>query len=155
MKRMLALAALGTLTLSACTLAGNPLRKDVTGNLKGFNPNQNIRLAIVGFNSAGQYTADGTQSQIIDKYLTGGFALDLPTNLPYGTYRVVAFRDANNDGRFNTGDVVLSRDNGKRLVYSRYDNQFYRGTTKGWNIYNPSNNVAQTLTLDNYDLEAL
>ncbi|WP_221091465.1 DUF2141 domain-containing protein [Deinococcus aquaedulcis] len=153
MKHMLIAAALGTLTLSACTLAGNPIKKDVTGQLRGFNANQNLGLAIVGFNN-GQYTADGTQSQVIDKFLTGGFAVDLPTNLPYGTYRVIVFRDANNNNRYDTGDTVLSADNGKRLVYAQRDNQFAAGTKAGWNLVNPNGDV-QTTLLNNYDLNAL
>ncbi|MBZ9715999.1 hypothetical protein [Deinococcus multiflagellatus] len=153
MKHLLIAAALGTLTLSACTLAGNPIKKDVTGQLRGFNANQNLGLAIVGFNN-GQYTADGTQSQVIDKFLTGGFALDLPTNLPYGTYRVIVFRDANNNNRYDAGDTVLSADNGKRLVYAQRDNQFVGGTKAGWNLVNPNGNV-QTTLLNNYDLNAL
>ncbi|MBZ9753427.1 DUF2141 domain-containing protein [Deinococcus sp. HMF7604] len=148
----LALAALGTLTLSACTLAGNPIKKDVTGQLRGFNSNQNLGLAIVGFNG-GQYTADGTQSQVIDKFLTGGFALDLPTNLPYGTYRVIVFRDANNNNRYDTGDTVLSADNGKRLLYAQRENQFVAGTKAGWNLVDSSGYV-QTTLLNNYDLNA-
>ncbi|UBV42815.1 DUF2141 domain-containing protein [Deinococcus taeanensis] len=152
MKTILAATILGTLTLSACTLAGNPIQKDVTGQLSGFNANQNLGLAIVGFNN-GQYTADGTQSQVIDKYLTNGFSLDLPRNVPYGTYRVIVFRDANNNNRYDTGDTVLSRDNGKRLIYAQRDNQFVSGTKAGWNLVNPDGTV-QTTLLNNYDLTA-
>ena len=153
MKKLLTIAALGTLTLSACTLAGNPVKKDVTGQLRGFNANQNLGLALVGFN-AGQYTADGTQSQVIDKFLSGGFALDLPTNLPTGSYRVVVFRDANNNNRFDTGDTVLSRDNGKRLIYASRDDQVYAGTKRGWNLVTTANGFVQTTLLNNYDLNA-
>ncbi|MFC6661853.1 hypothetical protein [Deinococcus multiflagellatus] len=81
MKHLLIAAALGTLTLSACTLAGNPIKKDVTGQLRGFNANQNLGLAIVGFNN-GQYTADGTQSQVIDKFLTGALPWTCPPICP-------------------------------------------------------------------------
>lgn len=153
MNKLLTLAALGTLTLSACTLAGNPVKKDVTGQLRGFNANQNLGLAIVGF-AGGQYTADGTQSQVIDKFLSGGFVLDLPTGLPTGTYRVVVFRDANNNNRYDTGDTVLSRDNGKRLIFAASDNQFYRGTKRGWNLINTADGYIQTTLLNNYDLSA-
>ncbi|WP_295821980.1 hypothetical protein [uncultured Deinococcus sp.] len=153
MKKLLAIAALGTLTLSACTLAGNPVKKDVTGQLRGFNSGQNLGLAIIGFNN-GQYTADGTQSQVIDKFLTGGFSLDLPTNLPTGSYRVIVFRDANNNNRYDTGDTVLSKDNGKRLIYASQDNQFYNGTKKGWNLVTTSSGNVQTTLLNNYDLDA-
>lgn len=153
MKKLLTIAALSTLTLSACTLAGNPVKKDVTGQLRGFNSNQNLGLAIVGFNN-GQYTADGTQSQVIDKFLSGGFALDLPTGLPTGTYRVIVFRDANNNNRYDTGDTVLSKDNGKRLVYASRDGQFYAGTKRGWNLVTTSSGFVQTTLLNNYDLDA-
>ncbi|GGR70704.1 hypothetical protein GCM10008959_35490 [Deinococcus seoulensis] len=149
---LIAIAALGTLTLNACTLAGNPVRKDVTGQLRGFAAEQNIRLAIVGYNN-GQYTSDGTQGQIIDRFLTGGYSLDLPTNVPYGYYRVVAFRDANNNSRYDAGDTVLSKDNGKRLILAQRDNQFLAGTKTGWNLTDGQGNV-QTILLNNYDLDA-
>jgi outer membrane lipoprotein-sorting protein len=152
MKKLLTIAALAPLALSACTLAGNPLKKDVTGQLRGFASGQNLGLALVGFNN-GQYTADGTESQVIDKFLTGGFALDLPTNVPFGTYRVIVFRDANNNNRYDAGDVVLSKDNGKRLAFAQSDNQFFAGTKKGWNLVSPDGNV-QTTLLNNYDLDA-
>ncbi|GGL09724.1 hypothetical protein [Deinococcus radiotolerans] len=152
MKAMLAAAILAPLTLSACTLAGNPIKKDVTGQLRGFDANQNLGLAIVGYNNS-QYTADGTQSQIIDKFLTGGYSLDLPTNLPYGTYRVIVFRDANSNNRYDTGDTVLSADNSKRLIYAQRDGQFASGTKTGWNLLNPDGTV-QTVILNNYDLSA-
>ncbi|THF84938.1 DUF2141 domain-containing protein [Deinococcus sp. KSM4-11] len=154
MKKLLTIAALGTLTLSACTLAGNPTKKDVTGQLHGFSANQNLGLAIIGFNN-GQYTADGTESQIIDKFLTGGFSLDLPTNLPTGTYRVIVFKDANNNNRYDTGDTVLSKDNGKRLIYASKANQYYNGTKPGWNLVVLSNQYVQTTLLNNYDLDAM
>lgn len=150
--QLLAAAALGTLTLSACTLAGNPVRKDVTGQLRGFTADQNLRLAIVGYNG-GQYTADGTQGQILDRFLTGGYALDLPSNVPYGYYRVIVFRDANSNNRYDAGDTVLSKDNGKRLVLAQRDNQFLAGTKTGWNLADGQGGV-QTTLLNNYDLEA-
>ncbi|GAA5513212.1 hypothetical protein Dcar01_01938 [Deinococcus carri] len=152
MKKMLTLVALGTLALSSCSVLGTRSAA-VSGQLKGFSPNQNLGLAVVGYNN-GRYTADGTQPQVIDKFLTGGYTLTLPRNVPYGTYRVVVFRDANSDGRFNTGDVVLSRDNGKLLVYAGSDNQFFNGTKYGWNIYNGTADI-QTTLLNNYDLEAI
>lgn len=153
MKKALALAVLGSLTLSACTLIGNPTKKDVTGQLRGFNPDQNLGLAVVGYNN-GRYTADGTQSQLIDKYLTGGFALDLPTNVPFGSYRVIVFRDANNNHRYDAGDTVLSKDNSKLLLFVQLDNQYFNGTKRGWNIYNARDGSIQSTILNNYDLEA-
>lgn len=152
MKKMLALVALGTVALSSCSVLGTRSAA-VSGQLKGFSPNQNLGLAVVGYNN-GRYTADGTQPQVIDKFLTGGYTLTLPRNIPNGTYRVVVFRDTNGDGRFNTGDVVLSRDNGKLLVYAGSDNQFFNGTKYGWNIYNGTADI-QTTLLNNYDLEAI
>ena len=92
MKKVLALTVLGA-SLSACTLVGNPTTKDVSGNLVGFPSGANLRLAVVGY-SNGNYTADGSESQIIDRYLTNGFLLDLPRTLGYGTYRVVVFKDS-------------------------------------------------------------
>lgn len=152
MKKLLTVATLGTLALSSCSLFGTRSAA-VSGQLKGFSPNQNLGLAVVGYNN-GQYTANGSQPQVIDKFLTGGYTLTLPRNVPAGTYRVIVFRDSNNNGRFDTGDVVLSRDNGKLLVLTQRDNQFFTGTKFGWNIYNGTANI-QTEILNNYDLEAV
>ena len=151
MKKILAVATLGTLALSSCSIFGTRSAA-VSGQLKGFSPNQNLGLALVGYNN-GVYTATGSQPQLIDKFLTGGYTLALPRNVPAGTYRVIVFRDSNSDGRFNTGDVVLSRDNGKLLVYVNRDNDIFRGTKYGWNIYNGTADI-QTTVLNNYDLEA-
>ena len=49
---------------------------------------------------------------------------------------------------------MLSRDNGKLLVYSQRDGQFFAGTKFGWNVYNGSSDI-QTEILNNYDLEAV
>ena len=151
MQKMLIVAALGTLALSSCSIFGTRSAA-VSGQLKGFGANQNLGLAIVGFNN-GQYTNASTQLQVIDKFLTGGYTLTLPRDVPYGTYRVIVFRDANNDNRFNTGDTVLSRDNGKLLVLAQRDNQFFNGTKRGWNLYSSAG--VQTTLLNNYDLEAV
>lgn len=155
MKRTLTMTALGMALLSSCTLVGNPFHKDVTGQLSGFSANQNLGIALVGYNG-GQFTADGSQSQVIDKFLTKGFAVDLPKNLPYGTYRVIVFRDADNSGRYNAGDTVLSKDNGKLLVFAKNDDQYFagKGIKKGWNIYNPATGEVQSKLLNNYDLSA-
>ena len=150
MKKVLALAALG-LSLSACTLVGNPTTKDVSGNLIGFPSGANLRLAVVGY-SNGNYTADGSESQIIDKYLTNGFILDLPKTLGYGTYRVVVFKDANDNNRLDTGDTVVSRPNTKVLVHAQRENQYYSGIKAGWNVYDTSNGGSSSLALNNYDL---
>ncbi|MFC4452615.1 hypothetical protein [Deinococcus sonorensis] len=151
MNKILALSAL-SVALSACTLVGNPLSKDVSGQLRGFPSGQDLRLAIVGY-SNGRYTADGSESQIVDKYLTGGFTLDLPKTLGTGTYRVVVYTDVNRDGRFSTGDRVVSRDNGKLLVNAQRSGQFYPGIKAGWNIYNTATRESSSLALTNYDLD--
>ena len=153
MRKMLIVAALGTLALSSCSIFGTRSAA-VSGQLRGFSPNQNLGLAIVGYNG-GQYTNVSTQLQIIDKFLTGGYTLTLPRDVPYGTYRVIVFRDTNNDGRYTAGEPVLSRDNGKFLVYSQRDNQFFNGAKLGWSIYNTATRDVQNTLLNNYDLEAL
>ena len=150
-KTVLALTALSA-SLSACTLVGNPTTKDVSGNLVGFPQGAKLRVAIVGY-SSGRYTADGSESQVIDRYLTNGFLLDLPKSLGYGTYRVVVYRDANSNDRFDTGDSVVSRDNGKVLVRAQRNDQFYGGIKAGWNIYNSASGGSSSLALTNYDLQ--
>ena len=151
MKKILALTILGA-SLSACTLVGNPTTKDVSGNLLGFPANAKLRMAVVGY-SNGRYTADGSESQVIDRYLTNGYVLDLPKSLGYGTYRVVVYRDANGNDRFDTGDSVVSRNNGKLLVHAQRGGQFFRGIQAGWNIYDTASNGSSSLALRGYDLQ--
>ena len=152
MKKMLAVAVLGSLALTSCSIFGTRSAA-VSGQLKGFSANQNLGLAVVGFNN-GQYTNDSTQVQVIDKFLTGGYTLTLPRDVPYGTYRVIVFRDANNDNRYNAGDTVLSSYSGKLLVYAARDNALFNGTKYGWNIYDGNSGRIQTTILNNYDLQA-
>lgn len=152
MKRILAVAALGTIALSSCSIFGTKTAA-VSGQLKGFSPNQNLQLALVGYNG-GKYVVDGNRAQVIDKYLSGGYTLSLPRNVPYGTYRVIVFRDGNNNASYDLGDTILSKDNGKLLVYVARDGDIFAGTKYGWNIYNGSSDI-QTTILNNYDLEAV
>lgn len=152
MKKILAVAALGTIALSSCSIFGTKTAA-VSGQLKGFAPNQNLQLALVGYNG-GKYVVDGNRAQVIDKYLSGGYTLSLPRNVPYGTYRVIVFRDANNNASYDLGDTILSKDNGKLLVYVAKDGDIFAGTKYGWNIYNGSSDI-QTTILNNYDLEAV
>lgn len=152
MKKILAVAALGTIALSSCSIFGTKTAA-VSGQLKGFSPNQNLQLALVGYNG-GKYVVDGNRAQVIDKYLSGGYTLSLPRNVPYGTYRVIVFRDANNNASYDLGDTILSKDNGKLLVYVAKDGDIFAGTKYGWNIYNGSSDI-QTAILNNYDLEAV
>lgn len=152
MKKILAVAALGTVALSSCSVFGTKSAA-VSGQLKGFSPNQNLQLALVGYNQ-GQYVVDGSRAQVIDKFLTGGYTLSLPRNVPYGTYRVIVFRDANNNGSYDLGDTILSKDNGKLLVYVAKDGNVFAGTKYGWNIYNGTSDI-QTNVLNNFDLEAV
>ncbi|MGI8747824.1 MAG: hypothetical protein ACR2J4_05670 [Deinococcus sp.] len=149
--KLLALATISA-ALSACTLVGNPTTKDVSGQLRGFPTGTDLRLAIVGY-SNGRYTADGSESQILDKYVTSGFSIDLPRSLGYGSYRVVVFNDANHNNRFDTGDRVVSRDNGKLIVRAQRNDQFFPGIKAGWNIYDTASTGSSSLALVNYDLD--
>lgn len=146
-------AAVGAIALSSCSLMGTK-EAAVSGQLRGFDANQNLRIALVGY-SNGQYVATSEQAQIIDKYLTGGFTITLPSKVPNGTYRLVVFRDLNNNEKLDTGDAFVSRDNGKLLVLTSQDDQFFQGTKLGWNIYDTTTREVQSTVLNNYDLGKL
>ncbi|KQR04581.1 hypothetical protein [Deinococcus sp. Leaf326] len=152
MNKIILAGGLSALLLSACSVVGTRSAA-VSGQLRGFSANQNLRLALVGYNN-GRYTADGTQAQVVDKFLTGGYTLTLPRDVPYGTYRVIVFRDANDDNRYNAGDTVLSSYSGKLLIYAERDNALFNGTKYGWNIYDGNNGHIQTTLLNNYDLQS-
>lgn len=152
--KLLAMTALaGSLLLSGCSILGTRAAA-VSGQLKGFAKDQNLRLAIVGYNN-GTYTADASRAQLIDKFLTSGYTLTLPTKVPYGTYRVVVFRDRNNNEKFDLGEPVLSRNNGKLLVYAERDNTPFNGAKYGWNIYNVNAKNVESNFLTNYDLKSV
>lgn len=152
MNKMLLLALSGAALLSSCSVIGTRAAA-VSGQVRGFPVDQNLGLALVGFNN-GQYVANGQRAQVIDKLVSGGYTLSLPRNVAYGTYRVVVFRDANSNGTYDAGDTVLSRSNNKLLIYAPRDNYLFNGTTYGWNIYNSSNGDIQTNILNNYDIDA-
>lgn len=152
MQKALLLGLTGVLALTSCSVIGTKAAA-VSGQLRGFPIDQNLGLAVVGFNN-GQYVANGERAQVIDKLVSGGYTLALPKNVPAGTYRVVVFRDANNSGSYDAGDTVLSKDNGKVLVYASRDNYLFNGIKYGWNIYNNATGEIQTIIINNYDLEA-
>lgn len=152
MKKTLILALTGATLLSSCSVFGTRSAA-VSGQLKGFSAGQNLRLALVGYNG-GQYVADGRQAQVLDKFLTGGYTLTLPRDVPSGVYRVIVFRDANNSNAYDAGDAVLSRLSSKLLVYAPRDNYLYSGVKYGWNVYDTESRDVQTTILNNYDLEA-
>lgn len=152
MNKALMLAALGTVTLTSCSVIGTRSAA-VSGQLRGFNPDQDLRLAVVGFNG-GQYVADGRQAQVLDKFLTGGYVLTLPRDVASGTYRVVVFRDMNHNNRYDVSDTVVSKPNSKLLVYAPRDNYLFSSIKYGWNIYDNTTGRVQTDVLDNYDIEA-
>lgn len=150
MKNILLLTAAGAALLSGCSVFGTRAAA-VSGQLRGFNPEQNLRLALVGYNG-GKYVADGRQAQLVDKALTGGFTFTLPRDVPSGIYRLVVFRDVNNNNSYDAGDTIVSKYNGKALVYAPRDNYIYTGTKYGWNIYTDDTKEVQTLVLNNYDI---
>lgn len=152
--KLLAITAFASgLLLSGCSILGTRAAA-VSGQLKGFAKDQNLRLAVVGYNQ-GTYTKDASRAQLIDKFLTSGYTLTLPTKIPYGTYRVIVFRDRNNNQQYDTGEPVLSRNNGKLLVYAERDNTPFNGAKYGWNIYNIKAKNIESNFLTNYDLESV
>ena len=152
MKKALTLAVLGTALLSSCSVIGTRSAA-VSGQLRGFDSDQNLRLALVGFNN-NQYVADGRQAQVLDKLLTGGYTFTLPRDVQSGVYRLIVFRDANNNNAYDSGDAVLSRHNGKSLIYAPRDNYVYSGVKYGWNVRNDATGEIQTTVLNNYDIDA-
>ena len=152
MRKTVSLTLIGTVLLSACSVIGTRAAA-VSGQLWGFDPTQNLRLALVGFNS-GQYVADGRRAQVIDRRVTGGYTFTLPRDVAPGLYRLVVFRDANNNAAYDSGDTILSRHNGKTLIYSLRNDAPYAGVTYGWNIRNDLTGAVQATILSDYDIEA-
>lgn len=154
MKKIIAAAVVGTVALSSCSIFGTN-KAAVSGKLSGFATDQNLQIAVLGYNN-GQYVVDANQAQIIDKVVTNGFTVALPTkaSVPFGTYRLIVFKDANSNGRYDAGDKILSKDNGKLLVFADKDGAYFSGTKYGWNIYDTATAKVQNNVLTGYDLDA-
>ena len=149
MNKLMTLAAAATIALSSCSVVGNPSTPDVSGKLTGdFPTNGTLRLAIQGVDLNNLFTTDASQSQIVDTRFVNGYTLDLPSNLPAGNYTVIVFLDNDKNGRYNSGDRVVSDDAGKRLVFKTQNDGNYR---QGWNIRRADGSV-QNPPLTGYDL---
>ncbi len=139
--RLLGLAAAASLTLAACNSAvGNVNAPDVSGALTGFPNTQGVNLALVGF-GAGGVTNNSTQAAVIDPRVFDAYAFDLPQNGPSGTYKLIAYRDANTNGSFDLGETVTAQ-NDMNLVYDAQN---------GWRIQNADGSY-KTRPLNNYNL---
>ncbi|ADV66232.1 hypothetical protein [Deinococcus maricopensis] len=149
MKKMMTLAAAATVALSSCSLLGNPNNPDVSGKLTGgFPADGSVRLALAGRSLNNFTTVDSSPTQIVDAKILNGYTLDLPSNLAAGDYTVIAFLDANKDGKYNVGETIVSDDGGKRLVFKTANDASYR---QGWNIRRADGTV-QNQPLTGYDL---
>lgn len=137
------------INLSACALL-NPRDVTVSGKIQGFTPDQHTRLALVSYVN-GQYAPNATRALPVP---SAQYTLTLPRTLPSGIYRVVIFRDANGNERYDTGETVLSSDQGKRLIQAAKDSDLVTGTRQGWNLWNTINGEIQTSELRGYDLGA-
>ena len=146
MKRLLLLLPL---TLASCGLFGTPKNYDVTGTLSGTAPAGTVKLAVVGVGLTGVVNADVPQIAVALPS-TQKFALDYP-NVADGIYQVIAYVDANGDGKYNVGET-RTQNNGKYLIYST--NGVLSGLTNvkaGWN-YAVGLNVTQPGRVTDYDL---
>lgn len=103
---------------------------------------QGLRLALVGFTTEGQVDYSN-QLEIKDPSLTKGYLMELPPEATEGSYRVVAYRDDDNNGHYSGGDTVLGHTCGKYLLYADGSDTklYWVGSLKwlkvkhGWNGY--------------------
>lgn len=103
---------------------------------------QGLRLALVGLTTEGQVDYSN-QLEIKDPSLTKGYLMELPPEATEGSYRVVAYRDDDNNGHYSGGDTVLGHTCGKYLLYADGSDTklYWVGSLKwlkvkhGWNRY--------------------
>lgn len=83
------------------------------------------------------------QLEIKDPSLTKGYLMELPPEASEGSYRVVAYRDDDNNGHYSRGDAVLGDTCSKYLLYANGSGTklYWVGSPKtlkvkhGWNGY--------------------
>ena len=147
MRKLLLLAPLA---LASCGLLGTPKTYDVSGTISGTAPGSPIKLALVGVSSTGAVNADVAQVAVT-VFDARKFSVDYPDSPAPGIYQVIAYVDANGDGKYNATEK-RTENNGKYLIYSASDATVDSVTVKsGWNLFQGTT-VTQPGRITNYDL---
>ena len=99
----------GGLLLGACGLLPGFGGPKVSGEFQGdwSGVAQGLRLALVGLTTEGQVNYDN-QLEIKDPSLTKGYLMELPPEASEGSYRVVAYRDDDNNATRSWGTPAAS-----------------------------------------------
>ena len=148
MKKILLLAPLA---LASCGVFGTPTTYDVSGTISGTAPGSPIKLALVGVSATGVVNADVNQVAVT-VFDAKKFSVDYPDAPAAGIYQVIAYVDANGDGKYNIGEA-RTENNGKYLIYSANGGTLGSlvGLKAGWNLLQGTT-VSQPGRITNYDL---
>lgn len=150
--KKISLLALLPLTLGSCGLFGTPKSPAINGSINGTAPASSstspIRVAVVGLTTSGIVNDTPGQLLVLNN---SKYSAEYPSNPADGRYIVVAFLDANNDGKLNLGEKSTSLlDTSRYLVFSKNgDPNLKYGP--GWN-YVKNGTPSQPLVISDYDL---
>ncbi len=149
--KKLVLIGLLPLMLAACGIGGTPRNYDVSGTISGTQPSGTLKMAVVGVNLGGVVnTATG---QIAINSPDGKkFSVDYPPSPADGLYQVIAYIDANGNGKYDLGETRTANNN-KYLAYARSSGGLASlvGLKAGWN-YVVGTAVTQPSRITDYDL---
>ncbi len=145
--KKIALLALLPLTLGSCGLFGTPKSYAINGTINGTAPTGTVKLAVVGVTSTGVVNDIVGQ---ITVFSNNKYSADYPSNPSNGFYQVIAFIDANGDGKYQVTETRTKLDTSRYLVYSK-DGDPNLKYAPGWN-YLKSGTASQPTLITDYDL---
>ncbi|WP_291423582.1 hypothetical protein [Deinococcus sp.] len=147
----LVLTALLPLLLAACGIGGTPKNYDVSGTISGKQPSGALKMAVVGV-SLGGVVNTATGQIAISSPDGKKFSVDYPLSPADGLYQVIAYIDADGNGKYNLGELRTANNN-KYLAYAKSGGGLASlvGLRAGWN-YVIGTAVTQPSRITDYDL---
>lgn len=147
MKKVALILAL-PLALASCNWLNNPTTQfDISGSMNGATPSGGeIKLALVGASLSFNPIQNFDVAQI--NLANSKFTLDLP-NQPTGLagiYEVIAYVDANKNGKYDVGETRTKPNAANTLIYTAGTHKWVRGSTV------IRENDASVNRINNYDL---
>lgn len=133
-------------------IGGQQVTGSFSGDWSGVDASK-LRLALVGIGSDGVTNYDN-QLEIKDPSLSTGYVMELPQSANEGSYRVIAYADANSNSKLDSGEELGHTCN-KYLLYANGSGNkfFWVGTLQQLNVRNGWNGYDAAKGGDPYQAE--